>query len=190
MVPVRYCTTPQHDRRPSGSGMFRLCSAATATSPRWHWPIRTPAPCGRCWPKHKVSIRSTGPRARRNDSDQARDAQGLIEVMAQRSDRDRQNPITLKSIKARELDREPIRGFPSGPGASRAAIGRIHDCILDRTTIIKTLAPEGASIHERYGEGNRETGSMNIDRQAEQPGPHSPARIWYQSVVDPDEQRP
>ena len=31
---------------------------------------------------------------------------------------------------------------------------------------------------------------MNIDRQAEQPGPHSPARIWYQSVVDPDEQRP
>ena len=69
--------------------------------------------------------------------------------MAQRSDRGRQNPITPKSSKARELDREPIRGFPSGPGAARATKGRIHDCILDRTTIIKTLAVEGASIHGR-----------------------------------------
>src|SRR5687768_15114432 len=69
--------------------------------------------------------------------------------MAPRSDRDRHNPITPKSRKARELDREPIRGFPSGPGAPRAATGRIHDCILDHTTIIKTLALEGASIHAR-----------------------------------------
>lgn len=84
------------------------------------------------------------------ESDETRDAQGLTEVMAQRSDRGRPNPITPKSSQARELDREPIRGFPSGPGASRATTGRIHDCILDRTTIIKTLALEGTTIHERW----------------------------------------
>ncbi|MGI8738227.1 MAG: aspartate/glutamate racemase family protein [Gammaproteobacteria bacterium] len=31
---------------------------------------------------------------------------------------------------------------------------------------------------------------MNTDRQVAQPKPHSPARIWYQSFVDPGEQHP
>jgi hypothetical protein len=69
--------------------------------------------------------------------------------MAQRSDRGRQNPIMLKSTKARELNRKPIRGFPSRPGTRGAAVGRIHDCIADRTTIIKTLAFDNASIRVR-----------------------------------------
>src|SRR5215212_795974 len=59
--------------------------------------------------------------------------------MAQRSDRGRQNPIILKSTKARELDRKPIRGFPLRPGTRCAAVGRTHDCIADRTTIMKPL---------------------------------------------------
>src|SRR6266850_5626379 len=31
---------------------------------------------------------------------------------------------------------------------------------------------------------------MNTGGQAAQPGPNSPARIWYQSFVDPAEQHP
>jgi hypothetical protein len=31
---------------------------------------------------------------------------------------------------------------------------------------------------------------MNTGGQAVQPGPNSPARIWYQSFVDPAEERP
>jgi hypothetical protein len=69
----------------------------------------------------------------------------LIEMMAPRSDRDRQNPRTLKSSKGRGLDREPIHGFLSRSGAIDSTTGRIHDCILDRT-IISTLALEGAPI--------------------------------------------